>query len=165
MKKILPFLLICLTLFTKAQIVSIDEPNTYIPSELTGAKLGIGIAEFQTLNDTAKMARNSQNGYSYIQFKQSKPSANILSATYKFDTPQRGVNTNRPMYEIGIEFVDADAAEKFVTSTFTSQYRISAAAEKEWFLSTSKDYWILIRKTGNMVTIAAMMNGTEWGFE
>ena len=52
MKKLLPFLLICLTLHAKAQIVSIDEPNTYIPAELTGAKLGIGIAEFQKVNDT-----------------------------------------------------------------------------------------------------------------
>ncbi len=153
------------TLLCTAQIINIDDTNTYLPAEISKTKLGIAIADFQLLSDTAKMNRNAEKAYSFVQFKLANPSQNIVSATYKFDSPSNGINLNRPLYEIGLEFIDEVSADKFVTEKFTGMYRITEIADKEWFLSTNKDYWVIVRKIGKTVILAAMISGTEWGFE
>lgn len=166
MSKLLP-LLICFfsAIICTAQIINIDEPKTYLPIELTKTILGISIADFQLLSDTAKMERNAAKAFAFVQFKLNNPSPNIVNVTYKFDSPSNRINLNRPLYEIGVEFIDDANADKFVTEKFTGMYRITEIADKEWFLSTNKDYWVIVRKIGKTVVIAAMISGTEWGFE
>ena len=165
MKKLFTLILIAGCAVANAQVINIDEPSTYIPAEISGVKIGMGIQDFHKINDTTKLSRIANYGYLYIQFNQTTAIGNLISVNYKFDTPQKGVNPNRPLYEMTFTFKDVESADKFVAEKFTAAYRTSQIAEKEWFLSTNKDYWILIRKTGPTVMFAAMMSGTEWGFE
>ena len=148
-----------------AQIIDIDAPTSYLPTELANYKIGLGINDFQKLNDTAKLQRDASVGFRFIKFTQNTVGGSIASAYFKFDTPMNGVNANRPLYEISMTFNSPELADDFAKSHFTSPYRPSEFADKEWFLSTTKDYWIIIRKTEATITIAAMMTGTEWGFE
>lgn len=165
MKTLLAALLLAMPLLAVAQTIDVDKPASYLPAELNKISLGMGIQDFQKAADTAAMERISQFGYLYIQFLQKNISANITGVAYKFDTPQKGINTHRPLYEIVITFTTPEAAESYASATFTSPWRPSDHAEKEWFLSTTKDYWLIVRKSQNIVTLAAMMTGTEWGFE
>lgn len=164
-KIILTCILSIFVLTTQAQILNVDQPETYLPAELAKIKLGMGIADFQIVLDTAKMERNSINGYYYIQFKLAGLSNIISNVSFKFDAPQNGINLNRPLYELELEFVDNQAADDFLTQHFTSMYRITEKADKEWFLSTDKGYWVIISKTANKVVIAATIDGTERGFK
>ncbi|MBK9457459.1 MAG: hypothetical protein IPO24_18670 [Bacteroidetes bacterium] len=166
MRKLITTLLCAFTLImAQAQIINIDEPSSYLPAGAPSVKLGIGIKDFQLINDTAKLKRDATVAYAYVAFKLDNPTTSINSATYKFDSPANNINLHRPLYEISFEFVDDAAADAFVTSKFTSMYRITEIADKEWFLSTNKDYWVIVRKTGKTVILAAMISGTEWGFE
>lgn len=149
----------------QAQTISIESPATYLPDGINNVYFGMGIADFQTKRDTSKMERDISYGYLFTAFKETVGNNNVTSVHYKFDTPQGGKNSNRPLYELSIEFTDAAAADNFATTKFTSLYRLSEVADKEWFLSTNKDYFVLIRLKDNKVTIAAMMSGTEWGFD
>ncbi|HRG27282.1 MAG TPA: hypothetical protein PLJ00_05260 [Chitinophagales bacterium] len=165
MKNLFTALFALLVTLTNAQIIDIDKPETYFPTGFGNLKLGIGIQDFQKIMDTTKMERNATSAFTFIQFSKVNPANNIASIQLKFDSPQQGVNTNRPLYEVTFEFNDKELADKFATEKFTGQYRITDKADKEWFLSTTKDYWMIVRKSGPSITFAAMMNGTEWGFE
>lgn len=165
MKNLFTALFALLVTLTNAQIIDIDKPETYFPTSFGNLKLGIGIQDFQKIMDTTKMERNATSAFTFIQFSKVNPANNIASIQLKFDSPQQGVNTNRPLYEVTFEFNDKELADKFATEKFTGQYRITDKADKEWFLSTTKDYWMIVRKSGPSITFAAMMNGTEWGFE
>lgn len=165
MKNLFTALFALLVTLTNAQIIDIDKPETYFPTGFGNLKLGIGIQDFQKIMDTTKMERNATSAFTFIQFSKINPANNIASIQLKFDSPQQGVNTNRPLYEVTFEFNDKELADKFATEKFTGQYRITDKADKEWFLSTTKDYWMIVRKSGPSITFAAMMNGTEWGFE
>lgn len=165
MKNLFTALFALLVTLTNAQIIDIDKPETYFPAGFGNLKLGIGIQDFQKIMDTTKMERNATSAFTFIQFSKVNPANNIASIQLKFDSPQQGVNTNRPLYEVTFEFNDKELADKFATEKFTGQYRITDKADKEWFLSTTKDYWMIVRKSGPSITFAAMMNGTEWGFE
>lgn len=165
MKNLFTSLLVLLATLTNAQIIDIDNPETYFPAGFGNLKLGIGVQDFHKIMDTTKMERIATSAFTFIQFSKINPTNNIALIQLKFDSPQQGVNANRPLYEVTFEFNDKVLADKFVTEKFTGQYRITDKAEKEWFLSTTKDYWMIVRKSGTTVTFAAMMNGTEWGFE
>lgn len=165
MKKLLPALFICLSLLSNAQIIDIDQPKTYIPQGLSDLQIGMGINDFHKILDTTTMDRISNFGYAYIQFTKNNPAANINTIAVKFDTPQRGINNNRPAYEFMFEFDSPENAADYVKEKFTGPYRLNENGDKEWFLSTTKDYWILVRQSSSKITIAAMMSGTEWGFE
>ncbi|MBK9504043.1 MAG: hypothetical protein IPO03_04980 [Bacteroidetes bacterium] len=165
MKNLFTSLFVLLVTLTNAQIIDIDKPETYFPAGFGNLKLGISVQDFHKIMDTTKMERNATSAFTFIQFSKLNPGNNIASMQLKFDSPQQGVNANRPLYEATFEFTDKDLADKFVSEKFTGQYRITEKAEKEWFLSTTKDYWMIVRKSGATITLAAMMNGTEWGFE
>lgn len=166
MRKLVATLLcVFVSLFAKTQIINIDDASTYLPAEVVAIKLGIGIADFQVALDTAKMERIASMENGFTQFKLNKPSQSLNTISFKFDRPLNGVNINRPLYEISLEFATAEVADEFVSSNFKSMYRITEKADKEWFLSTNKDYWMIVRKTANTVILAAMISGTEWGFE
>ncbi len=154
----------CLTTGS-AQTISMDDATAYLPEPVVNIHIGLSVQDFQTKRDTAKMERDITFGYLYTSFKENISGTAVKSVNYKFDTPQNNKNTERPLYELSIEFSDAAAAENFVTSKFTVMYRTTDVAEKEWLLSTDKDYWLMVRKNGSWVTIAAMMSGTEWGFD
>ena len=128
-------------------------------------KIGMGITDFQLQKDTSKMVRDANFAYSYIAFTETLSGNAVKTIFYKFDTPKDGINANRPLYELRFEFNDVATADIYADSKFGGMFRSTDFAEKEWFLATDKDYWLLIRKTQNVITIAAMMNGTEWGFE
>ena len=165
MKNLFTSLFFFFFILKNAQIIDIDKPETYFPAGFGNLKLGISVQDFHKIMDTTKMERNATSAFTFIQFSKLNPGNNIASMQLKFDSPQQGVNANRPLYEATFEFTDKDLADKFVSEKFTGQYRITEKAEKEWFLSTTKDYWMIVRKSGATITLAAMMNGTEWGFE
>lgn len=148
-----------------AQIIKTEEPKSFMPDGTGDIKIGMGISDFQLQKDTAKMVRDVNFAYSYIAFTETLSNNAVKSIYYKFDTPQNGKNNNRPLYELRFEFNDVATADIYADSKFGGMYRSTEFAEKEWFLATDKDYWLLIRKTQNIITIAAMMSGTEWGFE
>lgn len=148
-----------------AQIINLEAPKTYLPEAIQNIKMGEGVLDFQNSRDTSAFERDVTYEYAYIGFKETLDNNALKSAYYKFDVPGNGKNLNRPLYEIRLEFVDADAADAYVDATFTDMYRPSDFAEKEWLLATNKDYFLLVRKYENYVIVAAMMNGTEWGFE
>ncbi len=151
--------------YSFTQTIDIDQPKTYLPDFANTIKIGMGLKDFQGIKDTAQLERDISYSYLYTGFIETAINSPARKVTYKFDTPQNGKNNYRPLYEISFEFNDPAFADAYVNEKFTSYHRISEFAEKEWFLATNKDYWILIRKNQNFVTIAAMMSGTEWGFE
>ncbi|MEZ5014630.1 MAG: hypothetical protein R2794_10095 [Chitinophagales bacterium] len=159
-------LAICLIAFCHlyAQKIHMDNGKEYLPESIAQFTIGTSLADFQTKKDTATMYRNDLLYHMYIQFIDTAKS-NGLTVYYKFDTPSEGINTNRPLYEIDIEFPDAAAAEAFTASTYKFPGRPSEMAEKEWFFPTDKDYWLLIRLNGVHLMIAANMSGTEWGYD
>jgi hypothetical protein len=158
-------ILFFLTHSIQAQIIDIEAPNTYLPTELANFKLGMSIADFHKIADTTKLQRDGSSGFRFVKFTKPTVGGAIQTASFKFDTPQNGVNANRPLYEISITFNSLENADAFAASHFNSPYRMSEIADKEWFLSTTKDYWLIVRKKDATITFAAMMSGTEWGFE
>ncbi|MBK7037928.1 MAG: hypothetical protein IPH42_16715 [Bacteroidetes bacterium] len=148
-----------------AQIIKTEDPKMFMPDGTGDIKIGMGISDFQLQKDTSKMVRDVNFAYSFIAFTETLSNNAVKTIYYKFDTPQDGKNINRPLYELKFEFNDVAGADVYADAKFGGMYRSTDFAEKEWFLATDKDYWLLIRKTQNVITIAAMMNGTEWGFE
>lgn len=166
MKKIFTLIaIIALAANCFAQIIKTDDPKSFMPDGTGEIKIGMGISDFQLQKDTAKMVRDVNYAYAYIAFTETMTNNAVKTIYYKFDTPQNGINAKRPLYELRFEFNDVAGADVYADSKFGGMYRSTEFAEKEWFLATDKDYWLLIRKTQNIITIAAMMNGTEWGFE
>lgn len=148
-----------------AQIIKTEDPKMFMPDGTGDIKIGMGISDFQLQKDTSKMVRDVNFAYSFIAFTETLSNNAVKTIYYKFDAPQNGKNLNRPLYELKFEFNEVAAADSYANAKFGGMYRSTDFAEKEWFLATDKDYWLLIRKTQNVITIAAMMNGTEWGFE
>lgn len=166
MRKIITLIAItALAVNSFAQIIKTDEPKSFMPDGTGDVKIGMGISDFQMIKDTTKMERDVNFAYSYIAFTETFTNNAVKTIYYKFDAPQNGKNIQRPLYELRFEFNEVAAADIYADSKFGGMYRSTDFAEKEWFLATDKDYWLLIRKTQNVITIAAMMNGTEWGFE
>lgn len=146
-----------------SQLIKIEDAAQYIPSELKNIKIGMPQSEFLMNHDTLRLSK--ETSLDFIRYTENINSGNIETATYKFDIPEGNKNKEMPLYEITITFTDSAAAEKFVNERFTSFARTTEIAEKEWFLPTSKEYRLLIRKQGAKIMIAANMSGTEWGYD
>jgi hypothetical protein len=161
------FAFIILTLFVSAQLhsqlIKIEDPIQYLPSELKNIKIGKPMNDFTNAKDTLQLLREASPDF--IRYTENVNTGIVKTVAYKFDIPEGIKNKEMPLYEILIIFLDSAAAEKFVDERFTSFARTTEVSEKEWFLPTSKEYRMLIRKQGVKIMIAASMNGTEWGYD
>lgn len=146
-----------------SQLIKIEDPIKYLPAELISAKIGMPYTDFLQNRDTLTLSKEST--VDFIRITDNLNKGNIKTVVYKFDMPEGNKNKEMPLYEITITFSDSSAADKFLNERFTSFARATEIAEKEWFLPTSKEYRLLVRKQGMKIMIAANMSGTEWGYD
>jgi len=158
-------LVFCVVVQGITQVINIDDPSTYLPSEIKKIKIGMPLTDFISNTDTTTLKKDLSFEYLYTKYDETISGKTISLIACKFDTPENGKNAEMPLYEILITFNDSSTADKFVAEKFTGFYRTNDFAEKEWFLATNKDYRLLIRKNGPYLMIAASMSGTEWGYD
>ena len=85
----------------------------------------------------------------------------ISEVTYKFDKEENGVNTERPLYQVNIVFLNADTENEFLQEKFGTPHKVKSPAQKEWAFKTNKNYSLIIKQTNNEVQIISTMPGTE----
>ena len=142
--------------------ISIDDPSKYLPDYLSNIYIGIPLADFKSVKDTLllDMSRNISDMWFGAAEEVNKDG--IDEIIYKFDKEENVVNSERPLYEINIKFLQSSYQNDYLNLKFGNAAVINISKNREWIFKTNKNYRLIIIARGDTVQIIATMAGTEW---
>jgi len=148
--------------------ITVEESSQYLPDYLDGIYIGMPLADFENIKDTLTLDISNNASDMWFGATEEVDQDGIDEVVYKFDKEEEGVNTERPLYQINIKFLEGDYEEEYISEKFRNYNWDSYTKDfdntdnEEWILKTNKDYLLIIKKTADTVQIIATMAGTEW---
>lgn len=167
--KLLPFFILFLIPLAYAQddldslqVMNVDEGSLYLPDYLNGIYIGMPLKDFKAIKDTSIPEIDAVDDSMYYEVTEDVNDEAIDSVFYKFDKEENGVNSEMPLYQVDLKFLQPDSEEEFCEKKFGETSKDYGQYDKEWIFTTGKDYVLIVKEKGSLVQIIATMPGTEW---
>lgn len=164
----MPFALLAQEKSEFTRQITVEESSQYLPDYLDGIYIGMPLADFENVKDTLTLDISNNASDMWFGATEEVNQDGIDEVVYKFDKEEEGVNTERPLYQINIKFLEGDYEEEYISEKFRNYNWDSYTKDfdntdnEEWILKTNKDYLLIVKKTADTVQIIATMAGTEW---
>lgn len=142
--------------------ITVEEPSQYLPDYLDNIYIGMPLADFENVKDTLSLDISENVSDMWFGITEELNEDGIDEIIYKFDKEENGINTERPLYQIDIKFLESDYEDDFVNQKFSQHWKNNETNDKEWIFKTDKDYRLIIKEIDDAVQIIATMAGTEW---
>ncbi len=120
----------------------------YLHDYVSDLYLGMPYQEFQQLKSQARLKRSQTSLSQYVENVQH---GGIRSIVYQF-----GDKTDRPLYEISIEFEPDFDLQTYAATKYGQPNHVD-----EWRFNSQEGFVILVWMSHNKLTIAATLPGTE----
>ena len=145
-----------------SKFINLEDPDLYLPDYLENVYIGMPLAEFEEIKDTTSDYISEKVYDMWFGINEIADDQSIENIVYKFDREEKGVNVERPLYQIEIKYLDTDDENNFLNDKFGDPLIIDSNGVETWEFSTNKDYKLIIKRKNGLVEIYAPMRGTEW---
>jgi hypothetical protein len=140
--------IIAIPVFTTGQNFN---PKTVVPAKLSKYSFGMTLDAFIALNKNAVKSPSDENAFR-IELTDTKPGAEFKSVTYYFDA-----ESNKPLYEMIIDY----PTEKAMNAYVTSKLKTPNDGDK-WKWKTKEGYFFKAWTFGKKLVFALALPSTEW---
>lgn len=142
--------------------ITVEDPSQYLPDYMNNIFISMPLADFENTKDTLSLDISDNVSDMWFGITEEVNEDGIDKIIYKFDKEENGINTERPLYQIDIKFLESDSQNDYVNQKFGHHSKTNDTNDKEWIFKTDKDYRLIIKEIDDTVRIIATMAGTEW---
>jgi hypothetical protein len=142
--------------------INVEDPSEYLPDYLDNVYFGMPLADFESIKDTSSLDISENISDMWVGVSEETDGESIGDIVYKFDKEENGINTERPLYQINIRYMNTDDEDSFLSEKFGDPQSTDSKGVENWMFKTDKDYSLIVNKKGNTVEIYVTMVGTEY---